>query len=337
MKNHVFLIALLICLLTGCSFLSFRDAGPTPTVLSEVSLEGLSVESYPVVDGSTSARPLQQQIACHVFGLKCTWTEGILFDETRNILPDFENPGSEEEALFLFNLQHSGTHDSYMNLIKGDAEIILVARQPSDDEIMAAKLRGITVDYRPVALDAFVFLVNVENPVETLDVDDIRKIYTGKITSWEEIGVDLEIDGNRLITPYRRNENSGSQELMEALVMKSEKMADLPDLLLYGMMGPYNAIGGDVLGLGYSVYFYASYMLPTETVRIAAVEGVLPTYETISEGTYPFVTEVYVAVRGDAAPESTAIQLRNWLLTPNGQAVVAESGYVPVLEVFREN
>lgn len=331
MKRLALLIILVAIFLAGCGQ---GEAVPTPTIPAQVSLAGLTVENYPLVDGSTSARPLQQQIACHVFGLECAWTEGMLFDETRNILPGFEapDPEEEEETLFLFNLEHSGTHDAYMNLIKGDAELVLVARQPSEDEIKAAKLRGVTLDYRPVALDAFVFLVNVENPVETFQVDDIRSIYTGKITAWDEISVGLDWEGSRMITPYRRNQNSGSQELMETLVMQDEKMTDLPDLLLYGMMGPYNAIGGDVLGLGYSVYFYASFMLPTETVRMAAVEGVLPTYETISDGTYPFVTDVYVAVRGDADPEGTAIQLRNWLLTPEGQAVVAESGYVPINE-----
>ncbi len=56
------------------------------------------------------------------------WYESFLFDETRNILPDLEILGPEEEALYLFNLQHSGTHDAYMNLIRNDAELILVAR-----------------------------------------------------------------------------------------------------------------------------------------------------------------------------------------------------------------
>ena len=328
MKKLALVLILLAWVLVGCGQ---SDVVPTPTIPAHVSLDGLTLENYPLLDGSTSTRPLQQQIACHVLGLECAWTEGLLFDETRNILPDFENPGPEAEALFLFNLDHSGTHDAYMNLIRGDAELILVARQPSEDEIRAAKLHGVTLDYRPVALDGFVFLVNVENPVESLDVDDVRKIYTGKITSWDEIGVDLKWNDSREITPYRRNPNSGSQELMEALVMEGEEMIDLPDLMLMGMMGPFNAIGGDVLGLGYSVYYYAFFMLPTETVRMVAVDGILPTYETISDGSYPFVTEVYVVVCGDADPESTAIQLRNWLLTPEGQRIVSGSGYVPVL------
>ncbi|MBN2043384.1 MAG: substrate-binding domain-containing protein [Anaerolineales bacterium] len=331
MKKPILFLGLLATFLVGCSALMFEKAGPSPTIPAQVSLEGLTVENYPSVDGSTSTRPLQQQTACHVFGLNCIWYDGFFFDETRNILPDLDNPAAQEGMDIVFNLQHSGTHDAYMNLIRGEAELILVARAPSEDEIRAARLRRVSLDYRPVALDAFVFLVNTENPVENLQVEEIRKIYTGKITSWDQIGVDLALDGNRMITSYRRNENSGSQELMEALVMQGEEMIDAPDLLLMGMMGPFYAIGGDVLGIGYSVYFYAAYMLPTETVRMAAVEGVLPTDETISDGTYPFVTEVFVVLRGDADPESPEVRLRNWLLTPEGQAVVAESGYIPVI------
>jgi len=188
------------------------------------------------------------------------------------------------------------------------------------------------LDYRPVALDAFVFLVNQVNPIESLETELIRDIYTGRLTDWSELGVDLSVDGDGTIHTYRRNPNSGSQELMEALVMAGEEMIDSPDLLLYEMVGPFNAIDRDLLGIGYSVYYYATYMLPTETVRLVPVGGVLPTSETIADRSYPFVTEVYVVVRSGLPEDSQALQLRNWLLTADGQAVVAQSGYVPVAE-----
>ena len=327
MRRSIFSVTITLFLLSGC-FVSSGDVGPTSTT-PYATLEGLSVENYPVVDGSTSALPLQQTIACYVFGLECDWWQGFLFDETRSVLPSGENV-PQAEAEYMFNLRHAGTHDAYMNLIKGDAELILVARQPSQDEINAARLRGVKLDVRPVALDAFVFLVNVENPVESLTIDQIREIYTGQITAWDQLGVSLSVDGVSEISTYQRDRNSGSQELMESLVMKGEKMIDSPDLLLYEMVGPFNAIRGDVLGIGYSVYYYAVYMLPTENVQILPVEGVLPDTDTIADGSYPFVTEVYVVIREDAQSDNTAVQLRNWLLTPEGQAVVAESGYVRI-------
>ena len=55
---------------------------------------------------------------------------------------------------------HHGTHSAYLNLINGEADLILVARSPSMEELELAQLSGVEFDIRPVALDAFVFIVN---------------------------------------------------------------------------------------------------------------------------------------------------------------------------------
>jgi phosphate transport system substrate-binding protein len=212
-----------------------------------------------------------------------------------------------------------------MNLIKGDTDVILVARLPSDDEIKSAQLRGVTLNVQPVALDAFVILVNVENEVDNLSLDNIRDIYTGKITQWSDVG-----GGDGVIQPYQRNRNSGSQELMEKLVMQGTQMIDAPDMIVEGMMGPFNALSSDTLGIGYSVYFYAEHMFTSETVVLIAVDGVAPTSETIGKNTYPLTTEVYIVIREDTPEDSTARLFRDWLLSEEGQEVVAGSGYVPL-------
>ncbi len=331
MLKKIFAAILFLSLLfAGCSRIQEESAVITQTTLPDVSVADLNIDNYPRVDGSTSTRPLQQTIACYILDIYCDWQEmSLFFSETRNILPPLDSDDPEGTRLFLYNLAHSGTHGSYMNLIDGYADVILVAREPSEDEIREAKKNGVKMDYRPIAQDAFVFLANVENPIESIDISQIRDIYTGKITTWDQLGVDLEFEGDRMISPYRRNPNSGSQELMESLVMQGEEMIEAPDLVLPSMIGPFNMIGGDLLGFGYSVYYYAVYMLPTETVRLVHVEGVLPTTDTIADGSYPFVTRVYVVIREDTPQKSTAVQLRNWLLTPTGQTVVAQSGYVP--------
>ena len=330
MKKILVLGPLVVVLLAACNTVLEEPASPNETSLPVVSIENLGLENYPRVDGSTSTRPLQQKIACHILDIYCEWqNQSLFFTETRNILPPLDSDDPEEVLLFLMMISHAGTHGSYVNLIEGYTDLILVARKPSSDELAAAEEKGIELEYDPVARDAFVFLANVENPIESITASHIKDIYTGKTTSWDQIGVDLMFEGDRKISPYRRNRNSGSQELMESLVMQGEEMIDAPDLVLTSMVGPFNSIGDDVLGIGYSVYFYAVYMLPTETVRLIPVEGIMPTTDTIANGSYPYVTDVYVVVRGDAAPDSTAIQLRNWLLTPAGQDVVADSGYVP--------
>lgn len=71
-------------------------------------------------------------------------------------------------------------------------------------------------------------------------------------------------------------------------------------------------------------------IFPHQNVRLIGVGGVQPTSEAIASRAYPLVTEIYAVVRTDMPPTSTAVLLRDWLLTEEGQAVVAESGYVPI-------
>lgn len=293
---------------------------------------------YPRVDGSTSAEPLQRVIAAEVHGLPWLWMWGGL-DGGYFIAPGLAQAdiGSYERVMAadqIWGIRHNGTHDAYMNLIAGDTDFILVARQPSQDEIDAAQRAGVTLDVQPVAYDAFVFLVHSDNPIASLTLDEIRGIYTGDITDWTALGVEQPIPGaaDTAIHAFTRNPNSGSQELMQALVMGALPMIDAPDMMMMGMAGLINEVNYTPNGLGYSVYFYASFINPGDHTRLIGVEGVVPAFDTIADGSYPLATEVYAVVRSDAASDSTAVLLRDWLLTDDGQAAVAASGYVPLRE-----
>jgi phosphate transport system substrate-binding protein len=308
-------------------------AAPTasPTVEPE-SAAALIALDYPRVDGSTSAHPLQVHLACHILGVRCTWQENLPFDATRRFAPTPGVEASPQAVERIFYIRHSGTHGSYMNLIEGNADLILVARAPSDDELQAAQDRGVALDVQAVALDAFVFLVNAENPVDDLALETIRDIYTGKITHWTELeasGQQSGAAGDEIHT-YQRNPNSGSQELMEKLVMRGAPMIESPDMILPSMMGPINAIADNPLGVGYSVYYYAVFIFPHENVKLIGIDGVLPTSDNIADRSYPLATEVYAVMREGMPKNSTAVLLRDWLLTKEGQAAIAESGYVPM-------
>ncbi len=133
------------------------------------------------------------------------------------------------------------------------------------------------------------------------------------------------------IHALQRNANSGSQELFLSLVMQGE-VPDVSrsDSITDSMMGPFNRIAMDPDALGFTVWYYDRYMALLPEVRTLAIDGVHPTPENLASGAYPLVTHVYAAVRADEPADGTARQLRDWLLTPAGQAVVAESGYLPL-------
>ena len=102
-----------------------------------------------------------------------------------------------------------------------------------------------------------------------------------------------------------------------------------PELILLKMIAPFYAISEDPEGIGYSVFYYEENMAPNEYIKLIAVDGVQPTQETIKTGRYPFTSEVYAVVRSESPPNSLAVRLRDWLLTADGQELIAQSGYAP--------
>ena len=106
-------------------------------------------------------------------------------------------------------------------------------------------------------------------------------------------------------------------------------MIAAPDLVLLSMIAPFYTVSEDPHGIGYSVFYYEENMAPNENIKLIAVDGVQPSQESIGNREYPYTSEVYVVVRSDSSPHSLEVRLRDWLLTAEGQELVAQSGYAP--------
>jgi phosphate transport system substrate-binding protein len=313
-----FMIGILLTLIlsiSGCE--KSTDNG-----LRKIDLDSLTIENYPRVDGSTSTHPLQVLIACKILGVEWSWMPGWI-DDTYRIWPSMDEK-PEVARFILDSIVHNGTHGAFVNLIEGRADVILAARSASPDEIHLADSMGVSLITTSVALDAFVFIANVNNPVNSLTIKEIQDIYTGEITLWNQVG-----GTNTEIHPYQREPNSGSQELMVSLVMKDLTMMEFPELILYGMMGPIYQITYDREGLGYTVYFFEQFMAPHDSLKLLGINGVVPEYSTLRNRHYIYTTDVYAVIRENLDRSSTAYLLYLWLQTEEGQAVVAESGYIP--------
>ena len=327
------LIPLIAAVSSGCA--DKAPAAPSPPVRAVFPELDLTTANYPHVDGSTSALPIQRMLACKVFDAPFTWIHSETTDEriltATDIYEGLQNKGyrGEKRALCEYinqRTRHRGTHEAFVNLIEGRAELILVARQASDDELSLAGRRKVELDVKPIARDAFVFLVHEKNPVRNLTLEQIRRIYAGKVTNWRDLG-----GNNAPIQPYQRTRNSGSQELMRKLVMKGERMVDAPEVLIETLMSStILRIGKDPNGIAYSLYFYKELMADRPAAWQCAVNGVLPTAESIRSGEYPLVTEVYAVTRRDVADDHPARRLRSFLISEEGQKVVEESGYVRI-------
>ena len=281
---------------------------------------------FPRMDGSTSAQPLFRLIASRACNVPCAYEISEIWG-TRMLVSHDKGPLGDYRNLYINTMTTAaGTHDGYCNLINGTADIIFECRLPSQDEKDFASSKGVDLILKPIALDAFIFILNPNNTVGNLTIPQIKDIYTKNITNWSEVG-----GVPAPITPYRRDENSGSQELMKELVLKGTEMSpDLSDWTLISMEGPFFKLKDDKDGICYTINFYAENIAPPEMVKKIGISGIYPTNETIRNRTYPLTAYVYAAIRADAAQSSIQNRLLDWLLSPDGQALVKESGYVPV-------
>jgi phosphate transport system substrate-binding protein len=118
---------------------------------------------------------------------------------------------------------------------------------------------------------------------------------------------------------------------MESLVMKDLKIADFdvdyePELPSMYMV--FSSLISNVDALGYTVYYYKEQIVREETVKSLAINGIHPNKNTIKNKTYPYVAEVYVAVRSDLNQNSMAYKLYELLQSKAAKSVIAESGYI---------
>lgn len=299
------------------------DAGPRDSGRPQ-----MTIDDYPKVDGSTSTLPLARVIACELLGLSFKWVAGIGDEGAAEILAVPKTP--EQQALadaVNAKVVHNKTHQAYLNLVDAKVDMILVANPPSEDELIYAGAAGVSLVWQPVALDALVMLLNTLNTLGGLSRDQIRGIFMGELTDWIGVGGTAGA-----IHPYVRPINSGSQQLFNAIVMEGLTMPDWPpDRTPTSMGALIDAIVNDPYSIGYSVYYYVTYQRPPNGAKAIAVNGVAPSAESIRDGTYLFAAPVLLVVSDDLAPGSLAFQMREWLLTPDGQEVVGKSGYVPAL------
>ena len=295
-------ILLIDCIIPGtCARAGDANANGTnagnANAVTESTVPQMTYEEFPRIDGSLACVPMIEALAQKVTG--CTE------EEAERTLDDFTN-----------------TNPCYLELAEGNRDILLVYEAADETK---EKLEAYDpLDIRELGRDALVFLVNEDNPVQSLTVQQIYDIYTGKITNWSEVGGD-DVE----IKAFLRPETSGSQTLMRKLILGDAKLIEgqfeeIPTM--EGIINRLKDFENDSSALGFSVYFYASTMHQVPGVRLLNVEDIEPSNETISKGDYPLVNPFFVVT--NAQSSGNALDIRDWLLTDDGQDFVEECGYV---------
>ncbi|MBD3279084.1 MAG: hypothetical protein GF390_00025 [Candidatus Pacebacteria bacterium] len=285
-----------------------------------------SFDEFPNIDSSTSNQHIVFKSFCALTEYSCKEND---YDGEKFVFVEYDDRKSIGTEKFNEKIKTSKTHGAYVNLINKQADIILVASHPSDEEIKLAVENGVKLELTPIAKDAFIFMKHSDNPIENLSLEQIKMIYSGKITKWSELGWD---NGND-IKAYVRNPNSGSQETMKDLVMEGETLIETEDMIISTMKGLVYKLSSDPYGLGYSFFYYKNAMTQAPNTVFLSVDGVDPNANSIFSESYPLTTRVYLVMREEENPNESAVKLKDWLLSPSGQNVIKEVGYVPLFNM----
>lgn len=227
------------------------------------------------------------------------------------------NPG------VIIQVTAGGSGTGISALITGTTDICFASRplNAAEQERLESRFGTGGVAVR-CAIDGLSIYVHPSNPLGALTFAQIKGIYTGRISDWDEVG-----GPRRPIRRYGRESNSGTYVYLKEEVLGGEPYADNV-LRLPGTAAVVNAVAGDSGGIGYGGAAYSKGIKEIAVRRDAQWPAYEPTLTNVRQGLYPIGRFLYLYLR--AEPEGVMKDLIDWILSDEGQAIVRGVGYFPL-------
>ncbi|WP_406944087.1 substrate-binding domain-containing protein [Halobacillus sp. SY10] len=258
-------------------------------------------ENLPELDGATALYPVYAAFA------EAVYPEGTYVHADR----------SESPVIV------SKTNGAYQRLSRFQTDIIFTAG-PSEEQQQALK----QMEKTAIGKEAFVFFVHKDNPIDSLTLNELRGIYSGDLTNWEQVG-----GRDQKIIAFQRPEGSGSQTGLENM-MKGTPIMDPPkDQRVDGMGGVIEKASdyrNHRNSIGFSYRFFATKMVEGHNIKLLNVNGIVPSVHHIKSGDYPLTGNFYAITNGTKNPHVEPFI--KWILSSQGQRLIEETGYIPVKE-----
>lgn len=227
-----------------------------------------------------------------------------------------QNPGT------VIQVSGGGSGTGIAALLNGSTDICQASRDMKEREYTLAERNNIEPYRVAVALDGIAVFLHEENPIEVLTLAQLKGMYTGSITNWKEVG-----GPDATIILYGRENNSGTYVFFKEHVMDEEDYADRTQTLP-GTAAVVNAVSKDPNGIGYGGLAWATGVKFCGVKASDTAEAVLPSLETVSDGSYPISRDLYWFF--NSKPDGEMKKLLNWVLSPEGQKLAESIDYVPL-------
>ncbi len=274
-------------------YLPFNEDSKIVKIDSEFQLEG----ELPVIDGAAAVFPVYSAFVHAVYPETTEFGDGVF--------------------------EYNNTSYGYELLAQKKTDVFFGA-YPSKEQIEYAKECETEFIYTPIGHEAFVFFVHKDNPIDNLTTQQIKDIYSGKITNWKEVG-----GNDEEIVAYQRNEGSGSQSMLKRF-MGETKIMDAPSEQVNDMMSGIIEQVADyrnkTSSIGFSFRYYVEGIIQNPDIKVISIDGIAPTVDNIKSETYPIITKLYAV--STANEENPNVQiLIDWILSEEGQIIIEETGY----------
>lgn len=217
---------------------------------------------------------------------------------------------NEKGVTVTYNATGSGT--GIQAVEEGRCDIGLSSRDLKDEE----KEKGLKSTI--LAYDGIALIVNPENTVMDLDVETIKKIYTGEITNWKEVG-----GSDSEIVLIGREAGSGTRDGFESITDTKDKCKYRQELPSTGDVITTVASNPNAIG-------YASLASVKDTVKALTVGGVEPSEETVKDGSYVIWRPFVLVTRTDSELSKDAQGFFDYITGGKANEIIREAGAVPV-------
>lgn len=216
-------------------------------------------------------------------------------------------------------VEGGGTAVGIKALIENKIDICTASRnlKPYETKMLAEYYSSLGLIYL-IAKDGLSIYVNPGNPLKSFTTDQVKGIFTGGITNWEELG-----GNNSLIIPIIRNPNSGTYLYFLEHVLEDENYS-ASSLIKPTTKEIVNSVSENINAIGYGGMGY------NENIIHALIDGIEPSVENVRNDSYPITR--YLHFFTAKTPGGITKHFIDWVLSPSGQSVVSRSGYISLWE-----
>ena len=182
-------------------------------------------------------------------------------------------------------------------------------------------------DKEVIAKDALVFIVNKDNPVDSLTGEQLKKIYKGEIKNWKEVG-----GKDQKIRAFENGVNAVSQKMLEDMVVGGSTKVESPYFLASGddyyVYKARKTYDNETSSIGFVQYSCLKDISIRDQIKILKIDGVAADEGTISKGEYPYSFNEYVMMPHTTPEKSSAGSVYAWILSEEGKTLLQKEGYI---------